>query len=52
MEFERQYDEFVENRGAPRGKEECLIWSAGWARGVTMVMEKCRMKFGGANPGH
>jgi len=29
MEFERQYDEFAGKRGAPPGKEECLIWSAG-----------------------
>jgi hypothetical protein len=34
MEFERQYDEFGGKRGAPPGKEECLMssevvkWSA------------------------
>jgi len=26
------------------------MWSAGWARGVMMVMEECGMKLGGANP--
>jgi hypothetical protein len=25
MEFERQYDEFGGKRGAPQGKEECLM---------------------------
>ena len=50
MEFEKQYDEFAGKRGAPPGKE-CLMWSAGWARGVMMVMEECGMKLGGANPG-
>jgi hypothetical protein len=49
MEFERQYDEFAGKRGAPSGKK-CLMWSAGWARGVMMVMEECGMKLGGANP--
>jgi hypothetical protein len=47
MEFERQYDEFRRNRGALPGKEESLMWSAGWragwARGVLMLMEKCGM---------
>jgi hypothetical protein len=40
MEFEMQYDEFVGKRGAPLGKEKCLMWSAGWARGVMMVIEE------------
>jgi hypothetical protein len=43
MEFKRQYDEFGGTRGAPPGKEECLMWSAGWARGVLMLMEECGM---------
>jgi len=29
MEFEGQYDELVGKRGAPPGKEEFLMWSAG-----------------------
>ena len=33
MEFETQYDEFGGQRGAPPANEECLMWSAGWARG-------------------
>ena len=44
MEFEKQYDEFAGKRGAPPRKEECLMWSAGWGRGVMMVMEECGMK--------
>jgi hypothetical protein len=40
MKLERQYDEFRGKRGMPPGKEKCLIWSAGWARGVLMLMEK------------
>jgi len=51
MEVERQYDEFGGMRGAPPGKEECLISCPRWARGVLMVMEECRMKLRGANPG-
>jgi len=51
MEFERQYEEFWGRRGVPPGKEEYLMWSAGWAGGVLMVMEECRMKVRGANPG-
>ena len=51
MGFERQYDEFAGKRGAPPGKMECLMWSAGWARGEMMVMEECGMKLWGANPG-
>jgi len=51
MEFERQYDEFAGKRGAPPGKEQCLMWIAGWAKGQMMVMEECRMKLWGANPG-
>jgi len=51
IEFERQYDEFGGKRGAPAGKEECLISCVRWARGVLMVMEECRMKLMGANPG-
>jgi len=27
------------------------MWSAGWARGVLMVMEECGMKLRGAKPG-
>jgi len=27
------------------------MWSAGWAMGVMMLMEECRMKLGGAYPG-
>jgi len=50
MEFERQYDEFVGKRGAQPGKEECLMWSAGWARGEMMVMEEYGMKLWGTNP--
>jgi len=46
MEFERQYDEFAGKRGAPPGKEEWLMWSAGWARGVMRVMEERGMKWG------
>jgi hypothetical protein len=49
MEFERQYDEFAGKRSAPPGKE-CLMWIAGWARRVKMVMEEYGMKLGGANP--
>jgi len=51
MEFERQYDRFTGKRGAPPGKEECLMWSARWPTAVMMVMEECGMKLGGANPG-
>jgi len=51
MEFQWQYDEFAGKRGTPPGKEECLMWSAGWARGVKKVMEECRMKLRGANHG-
>jgi len=51
MEFERQYDEFGGKRGAPQRKKECLMWCARCARGVLMVMEECRMKLRGANPG-
>jgi hypothetical protein len=36
MEFERQYAEYGGKRGVPLGKEKCLMWSAGWARGVLM----------------
>jgi len=50
MEFERQYDEFGGNSGAPSGEEECLMRSAGRARGLLMVMEECGMKLRGANP--
>jgi len=51
MEFEWQYDKFGGKRGVPQGKAECLLWCARWARGVVMVMEECRMKLRGANPG-
>ena len=30
-----KYDEFGGKRGAPSGKEECLMWSSRWARGET-----------------
>jgi len=49
MEFERQYDEFRGNRGAPPRKEKCLMWCARWLRGV--LMDEWRMKLRGANPG-
>jgi hypothetical protein len=51
MEFEWQYDEFGGKHGAPPGQEVRLMWSAGWARGVMMVMEVCGMKLEGTNPG-
>jgi len=51
MEFERQYDEFRGKGVAPPGKEDRLMSCARWAKGVPMVMEKCRMKLRGANPG-
>jgi len=51
MECERQCDEFAGKRVAPPEEEECLMWSAGWARGVMMVMEECGMSLRGANPG-
>jgi len=51
MGIERQYNEFGRRRGAPPGKEKCLISCARWARGVLLVMEECRMKLRGANPG-
>jgi len=51
MEIERQYDEFGGRRGAPPGKEECLMSCARWATGVLIVMEECRMKLSGADPG-
>jgi hypothetical protein len=41
MEFERQYDEFAEKRGAPPRKEESQRWSVGWATGEIIVMEEC-----------
>ena len=46
-----KYDEFVGKRGAPPGKEECLLWSSRWARGVPMLMEERKMKLRGENPG-
>jgi hypothetical protein len=45
-----KYDEFGGKRGAPPGKEECLMWSSRWARGVLMVMEKRRMELRSAYP--
>jgi hypothetical protein len=51
MEIERQYDEFGGKRGAPPGKEECLMSCMRWAREVVMVIEVCRMKWRGTNPG-
>ena len=47
-----KYDEFGGKRGAPSGKDQCLMWSLRWARGVLMVMAECRMKLKGENPGH
>jgi len=46
-----KYDDFGGKRGAPPGKEECLMWSSRWAMGVLMVMEERRMKLSGENPG-
>jgi len=46
-----KYDEFGGNRGAPAGKEECLMWISRWPWGVLMVMEEHRMKLRGENPG-
>jgi len=46
-----KYDEFRGKRGARPGKEECLMWSSRWARGVLMLMEERRMKLRGENPG-
>jgi hypothetical protein len=43
MEFKRQSDEFRGKRGAPPGKEKCLMWSAGWSSEVLMLMEECGM---------
>jgi len=40
MECERQYDESGGKRGAPPGKEEYLMWSAGRARGLLVLMEE------------
>ena len=40
MEFERQYDEFRGKRGAPPANEEYLMWCAGWATAVLMLMEE------------
>jgi hypothetical protein len=48
MEFERQYVEFTGKRHVQPGKEECLIWSATWARGVMVMIEGSRMKLRGA----
>jgi len=39
MEFERQYDEFTGKRGTPPGKEECLMWSTGWASVTPLVLQ-------------
>jgi len=46
-----KYDEFGGKWGAPSGKEECLMWSLRWARGVLMVMVERRMKLMSENPG-
>jgi hypothetical protein len=51
MEFEREYDEFGGKRDTPPANEECLMWSAGWTRGVRMLMEEWGMKLRGAKPG-
>jgi len=45
-----KYDEFGRKRGAPPGKEESLMWSSRWARGVLLVIEERRMKLRGKNP--
>jgi hypothetical protein len=45
------YDKVGGKRGATPGKEECLMWSSRWARGVLMVMEEHRMKLKSENPG-
>jgi len=51
MEIERQYNELGGRWGVPPGIEEWLMLCARWARGVLTVMEECRMKLMGANPG-
>jgi len=51
MEIEGKYDEFGGRRGVPPGKKEWLMSCVRWARVVLMVMEVCRMKLRGANPG-
>jgi hypothetical protein len=51
-ELNSKYDEFRGKPGAPSAKEEYLMFSLRWARGVLMVMAKCRMKWRGKNPGH
>jgi hypothetical protein len=44
-------DEFRGKPGTPPGEEQCPMWSSWWARGELMVMEECRMKVRGKNPG-
>jgi len=44
MEFESQCVKFGEKSGMPSGKEECLMGSSGWTRGVQMMMEDCEMQ--------
>jgi len=34
MSLKGKYDEFGGKRGAPPGKEECLMWRFEWARGA------------------
>ena len=51
MESERKHDEFRGERAAPPGKDECLRWCARLAKGVLTVVEECRMKLRGTNPG-
>jgi hypothetical protein len=51
MEFEKPYDEVGGKICVPPGKKDCLMWSAGWARGVLMLIEECEMLLRGAKPG-
>jgi hypothetical protein len=51
MEIEWQYNEFRGQCAVPPGEEECLMSCARWARGVLMVIEECRMRLRGTNPG-
>jgi len=50
MEFDRQCDELGGKTGTPPGKEECHKGSAGWGRGVQMVMVECKIQYRGPNP--
>jgi hypothetical protein len=51
MMIQSQYDEFEGKKSAQQGKVQGLMRCARWARGVVMVMEECRMKLRGTNPG-